>query len=153
MCKLTSPPPWESGGYRSVTATIGLYALPDGRQLERIATGSLPEDMVLLERPIETHEDEGLPITARLFVACANTNDVWVYGLTAGDRVRLFTVVFFSRSKPGPALAPGLPSAYPATLPPPAADRIGVVDFIDGLIVLQGGDEGGEAFALATGVR
>lgn len=70
------------------SSSIGLYSLPDGRILERVSSGSLPSDMVLLEGDVETHEDEGLPITARLFVACANTNDVWVYGLTAGDRVR-----------------------------------------------------------------
>lgn len=70
-------------------SAIGLYSLPDGRLLEKIPSGSLPTDMALLEGAVETHEDEGLPITARLFVACANTNDVWVYGLTAGDRVRL----------------------------------------------------------------
>lgn len=70
------------------SSSIGLYSLPDGRVLERVISGSLPTDMVLLEGDVETHEDEGLPITARLFVACANTNDVWVYGLTAGDRIR-----------------------------------------------------------------
>ncbi len=70
-------------------ASVGLYSLPDGRLLEKVPSGSLPTDMVLLEGAVETHEDEGLPITARLYVACANTNDVWVYGLTASDRVRL----------------------------------------------------------------
>jgi DNA-binding beta-propeller fold protein YncE len=84
-------------------SSIGLYSLPDGRVLERVSSGSLPTDMVLLEGSVETHEDEGLPITARLFVACANTNDVWVYGLTAGDRVRQLERISVGPSDAAPA--------------------------------------------------
>ncbi len=69
-------------------STVGLYSLPEGRPLEKLRSGGLPSDMVLLEGAVETAEGEGLPITARLFVACANTNSVWVFGLTSGDRVR-----------------------------------------------------------------
>jgi Ca2+-binding RTX toxin-like protein len=35
--------------------------------------------------------------------------------------------------------SPGLPANYPASLPPPAADRVGIIDSIDGLIVIDGG--------------
>lgn len=84
-------------------SSIGLYSLPDGRVLERVPSGSLPTDLILLEGSIETHEDEGLPITARLFVACANTNDVWVYGLTAGDRVRLLERISLGPGDRAPA--------------------------------------------------
>ena len=38
-------------------------------------------------------------------------------------------------------VSPHLPGAYPATLPPPVADRIGIIDFIDGLVVVDGGQE------------
>ena len=84
-------------------SSVGLYSLPDGRLLERIPSGSLPTDVVLLEGAVETHEEEGLPITARLFVACANTNDVWVYGLTAGDRVRLLERIPLGPGERAPA--------------------------------------------------
>jgi DNA-binding beta-propeller fold protein YncE len=84
-------------------SSVGLYSLPDGRLLEKIPSGSLPTDLVLLEGAVETHEDEGLPITARLFVACANTNDVWVYGLTAGDRVRLLERIPLGPGERAPA--------------------------------------------------
>lgn len=84
-------------------SSVGLYSLPDGRLLEKVPSGSLPTDIVLLEGPVETHEDEGLPVTARLFVACANTNDIWVYGLTAGDRVRLLERVPLGPGERAPA--------------------------------------------------
>ena len=84
-------------------SSVGLYSLPDGRLIEKVPSGSLPTDMVLLEGAVETHEDEGLPITARLFVACANTNDVWVYGLTAGDRIRLLERIPLGPGERAPA--------------------------------------------------
>ncbi len=69
-------------------SSIGLYSLPEGRLLDKVRTGGLPSDIAVLEGAIETAEEEGPQITARVFVACANTNSVWVFGLTSGDRVR-----------------------------------------------------------------
>ena len=37
--------------------------------------------------------------------------------------------------------SPAVPSDYPAVLPPPAADTVGNIDSIDGLIVIDGGSE------------
>jgi Ca2+-binding RTX toxin-like protein/Ca2+-binding EF-hand superfamily protein len=37
--------------------------------------------------------------------------------------------------------SPTLPAAYPATLPPAAADTVGSIDGIDGLVVIDGGTE------------
>ena len=38
-------------------------------------------------------------------------------------------------------LSPTLPSPYPATLPPGAADTVGTIDAIDGLVAIDGGTE------------
>jgi len=66
-------------------ASVGLYNLAEGRLIERISTGSHPADMLL--RPGKLEAVEGRPeLIARLFVACANTNGVWVYGVAQGNR-------------------------------------------------------------------
>ena len=95
-------------------SSIGLYSLDDGRLLEKIPVGPHPTDMLI--RP-ETDEgdasaepqasgdpllDEAL-ITARLFVACANTNSVWSLGLTANDRVRPLERIVVSPTPHAPA--------------------------------------------------
>ena len=69
-------------------ASLGLYSLADGRRIDSIATGPLPGDFVLVPGAIDTSEEEGPPIVARLFVVCSNTNSVWVYGLTSNQTPR-----------------------------------------------------------------
>jgi DNA-binding beta-propeller fold protein YncE len=67
-------------------ASIGLYDLTDGRLIERIAVGLHPTDMLLQPWRREA-TDAGRPaLAARLFVACASTNSVFVLGLTEGSR-------------------------------------------------------------------
>ncbi len=66
-------------------ASVGLYNLAEGRLIERISVGPHPADMLLHPEKIEAVE--GRPeLVARLFVACANTNAVWVYGVTEANR-------------------------------------------------------------------
>ncbi len=65
--------------------SVALHALPGGRLIERIAVGPHPTDMLIL--PPRPREEEGAPVLlGRLFVACANTNSVWVFGITEGNR-------------------------------------------------------------------
>ncbi len=69
-------------------SAVGLYRISDGRLIERISVGPHPTDMLLRAGEIETSEGQ-LPIVARLFVACANTNSVTVLGVSRGNRFRL----------------------------------------------------------------
>ncbi len=69
-------------------SSVGLYNASEGRQIDRILTGPLPGDMLLVPGAVDTSEEEGLPIAARLFVACSNTNSVWTFGLTEGREPR-----------------------------------------------------------------
>jgi DNA-binding beta-propeller fold protein YncE len=63
-------------------ASVGLYDLADGRLLEKAAVGLHPTDMLLQPWQREGSEDGRPALAARLFVACANTNSVFVFGLT-----------------------------------------------------------------------
>jgi DNA-binding beta-propeller fold protein YncE len=67
-------------------ASIGLYDLADGRLIEKIAVGQHPTDMLLQPWEREATEDGRPALVARLFVACANTNNVFVLGVTDGGR-------------------------------------------------------------------
>jgi DNA-binding beta-propeller fold protein YncE len=67
-------------------ASVGLYDLADGRLLEKAAVGLHPTDMLLQPWQREGSEDGRPALTARLFVACANTNSVFVFGLTDSAR-------------------------------------------------------------------
>ena len=98
-------------------SSIGVYSLDDGRLLEKAPVGPHPTDMLI--RPESTDdlapaeassevssEDPRLddsPITARLFVACANTNSVWSLGLTQSDRVRPLERIVVSPTPRAPA--------------------------------------------------
>lgn len=63
-------------------ASIGMYDITDGRLIERVAVGLHPTDMLLQPWPREATEDGRPALAARLFVAAANTNSVFVLGLT-----------------------------------------------------------------------
>jgi YVTN family beta-propeller protein len=67
-------------------ASVGFYDLSDGRLIERAAVGLHPTDMLLQPWQREA-TGEGRPaLAARLFVACANTNSVFVLGLSESSQ-------------------------------------------------------------------
>ncbi len=63
-------------------ASVGFYDLNDGRLIGRAAVGLHPTDMLLQPWQREAGGEGQPALTARLFVACANTNSVFVLGLT-----------------------------------------------------------------------
>ncbi|MEX2299791.1 MAG: bifunctional YncE family protein/alkaline phosphatase family protein [Bryobacterales bacterium] len=67
-------------------ASIGVYDLADGRLLERVPVGLHPTDMVLQPWQREAAADDQPALVARLFVAAAGTNSVFVLGLTESPR-------------------------------------------------------------------
>jgi DNA-binding beta-propeller fold protein YncE len=70
-------------------ASIYEYDANSGAQLAQIRVAPHPTDMVWLNRPI-TPEESNVTYAARLFVPASNTNNVYVYGVTAdGDFTRL----------------------------------------------------------------
>ena len=98
-------------------SSIGVYSLDDGRLLEKAPVGPHPTDMLIrpestdelapAEASSEVSSEDPLlddsPITARLFVACANTNSVWSLGLTQSDRVRPLERIVVSPTPRAPA--------------------------------------------------
>jgi len=60
-------------------ASVYEYSLPSGTEMARVRVGAHPTDLVLSSRKIS---DEQSAWRYRLFVAAANTNDVFVLGLT-----------------------------------------------------------------------
>ncbi|NWF86076.1 MAG: hypothetical protein HXY18_19875 [Bryobacteraceae bacterium] len=61
-----------------------------GAEINRLAIGPAPMDMVLsTRRPEQESEDSGWPYAARLFVALSNTNSVAVLGLSAERGLRV----------------------------------------------------------------
>lgn len=60
-------------------ASVYEYSLPSGTEMARVRVGAHPTDLVLSSRKIP---DEQSAWRYRLFVAAANTNDVFVLGLT-----------------------------------------------------------------------
>ena len=99
-------------------SSIGVYSLDDGRLLEKVPVGPHPTDMLIRpetddgddavsEPAFEVSSDDPLlddsAITARLFVACANTNSVWSLGLTKSNRVRPLGRIVVSPTPHAPA--------------------------------------------------
>ena len=62
-------------------ASVYEYSLPSGTEMARVRVGAHPADMVLSNRKIP---DEQSTWQYRLFVAAANTNDVFVLGVSEG---------------------------------------------------------------------
>jgi len=97
-------------------SSVGLYNASEGRQIDRLLTGPLPGDMLLVPGAVDTSEEEGLPIAARLFVACSNTNSVWAFGLSEGRSARELERIRVAASPAAPfgsgpsALAVGIDS-------------------------------------------
>jgi DNA-binding beta-propeller fold protein YncE len=71
-------------------ASVYKYDANSGTQTGQIRVAPHPTDMVWLNKPISPEESNGVTYAARLFVAAANTNNVYAYGVTAdGDFTRL----------------------------------------------------------------
>lgn len=81
-------------------SSVGLYSLADGRRVDSVLTGPLPGDFLLVPGAVETPEEDGPAIVARLFIACSNTNSVWVFGLTDNQTPRLLERVDLARGAP-----------------------------------------------------
>lgn len=67
-------------------ASVYEYSLPSGTEMARARVGAHPTDMVLSNRKIP---DDQSTWQYRLFVASANTNDVFVAGVSAGKELNV----------------------------------------------------------------
>ena len=73
-------------------ASVGLYRLADQRLVERIPVGEHPTDLQVVVGEVEVpgaDEDDVLTYPARLFVACAHSDNLWTYGITSNNRFEL----------------------------------------------------------------
>ena len=73
-------------------ASVGLYRLADRRLVERIPVGEHPTDLQVVVGEVQVpgaDEDEVLTYAARLFVACAHSDNLWTYGITSNNRFEL----------------------------------------------------------------
>ena len=75
-------------------ASIGLYRLSDRRLVERIPVGEHPTDLLVVEGEVQApdpdgDDDEERSYPARLFVACAHSDNLWTYGITTNTRFEL----------------------------------------------------------------
>ncbi|MDE0262947.1 MAG: hypothetical protein OXJ37_11145 [Bryobacterales bacterium] len=73
-------------------ASVGLYRLADRRLVERIPVGEHPTDLEVVVGEVQVPgegEDEVLTYPARLFVACAHSDNLWTYGITSNNRFEL----------------------------------------------------------------
>jgi DNA-binding beta-propeller fold protein YncE len=86
-------------------ASVGLYRISEGRMLEAVPTGGLPSDILIVPGELEPEpgEEDAPRLVARLFIAAANTNSVWVYGLTEGQTPRLIERIQLGPSAVAPA--------------------------------------------------
>ena len=75
-------------------ASVGLYRLSDRRLVERIPVGEHPTDLLVVEGEVQApgaggEEDEERTYPARLFVACAHSDNLWTYGISSNNRFEL----------------------------------------------------------------
>jgi DNA-binding beta-propeller fold protein YncE len=69
-------------------AAIYQYDAATGKQLSMLRTGQHPTDMLWLNKPAPSGEGNQTAYGARLFVAAANTNNVYSFGITATGEMR-----------------------------------------------------------------
>ena len=81
-------------------ASVYEYSLPSGTEMTRVRIGAHPTGMVLSNRKIP---DEQNPWQYRLFVAAANTNDVFVLGVGEGKDVSVLETLNTGFSAVAPA--------------------------------------------------
>jgi DNA-binding beta-propeller fold protein YncE len=81
-------------------ASVYEYSLPSGTEMARARVGAHPTDLVLSNRKIP---DEQSTWQYRLFVAAANTNDVFVLGVTEGKDLNVLETLNTGFSAVAPA--------------------------------------------------
>jgi DNA-binding beta-propeller fold protein YncE len=81
-------------------ASVYEYSLPSGTEMARARVGAHPTDLVLSNRKIP---DEQSTWQYRLFVAAANTNDVFVMGVSEGKELNVLETLNAGFSALAPA--------------------------------------------------
>ena len=81
-------------------ASVYEYSLPSGTEMARVRVGAHPTDLVLSNRKIP---DEQNTWQYRLFVAAANTNDVFVVGVSEGKELNVLETLNAGFSALAPA--------------------------------------------------
>jgi DNA-binding beta-propeller fold protein YncE len=81
-------------------ASVYEYSLPSGTEMARARVGAHPTDLVLSNRKIP---DEQNTWQYRLFVAAANTNDVFVIGVSEGKELNVLETLNAGFSAVAPA--------------------------------------------------
>ncbi len=86
-------------------ASVYEYSLPSGNEMARARVGAHPTDLVLSNRkiPDEKTPNEQSTWQYRLFVASANTNDVFVVGVTEGKELNVLETLNAGFSAVAPA--------------------------------------------------
>ena len=79
-------------------ASLGWYRLSDRRLVERLPVGQHPADVLIVPGPVERPEsgddaETGAGFSARLFAACAHSDNVWTFGLTERNQFELLDVL------------------------------------------------------------
>jgi len=81
-------------------ASVYEYTLPSGTEMARVRVGAHPTDLILSNRKIPGEQSTW---QYRLFVAAANTNDVFVLGVTEGKDVSVLETLNVGFSAVAPA--------------------------------------------------
>jgi DNA-binding beta-propeller fold protein YncE len=81
-------------------ASVYEYSLPSGTEMARVRVGAHPTDLILSNRKIPGEQSTW---QYRLFVAAANTNDVFVLGVTEGKDVSVLETLNVGFSAVAPA--------------------------------------------------
>ncbi len=74
----------------------------NGRRISSLRLGPQPVDLALGVKPLLSEEGEPLPYRLRLFAAAANTNRVYVAGVTAGHEMALIDTIDVSMTRRQP---------------------------------------------------
>lgn len=83
-------------------SSVGQYSAIDGSRLDLIAVGMHPTDLLYL--PGKNQPEDGQPaFVGRLFVACANTNSVFVLGINAEGGAKLIERINVALTPRAPA--------------------------------------------------
>lgn len=83
--------------------TVWHLEAESGRKLDTIRVAPHPTDMVWRDKKTEIEEGEKFPYVARLFVAAANTNNVYSIGVTQSKELRLIETINVSFTPRQPA--------------------------------------------------
>ncbi len=83
-------------------SAVGQYSVADGSRLDTIRVGMNPTDLLYLPGKNDAAENEPAYV-GRLFVACANTNSVFVLGVSEGNRARMIERINVALAPRAPA--------------------------------------------------